>query len=382
MMTQEGGTLSAHHHTPDGGEPSADLAVVIVTYNSAYVLDAALASLQRLLGDNPVIVVDNGSRDDTVAIAESRGVQLVLSDHGNVGYGAAVNLGIRNVASPSVLVINPDVVIESVDRAALGELLESRPLGLVSCTKVDSDSGDRPVMALWNWWHELLWMLWTWFLKPRSLSARRPGPRSGRPGWISGAAFLASTAEWNTVGGFDESLFLYYEDVDLSRRYQSASYRLRATDAIRVSHVRREEERGADLELVQSWVFRSLVQMTYSWRGARVAARAGAAVLLGLRVVEALGDGSALVPVLGRLGGRKAAGARAVLRELAHDPPVGPSSVHYPFANAAYSVLQASGTSILRLLQLVTVGPGRHGFELIRGRSGSAHLHAAGPQGL
>jgi N-acetylglucosaminyl-diphospho-decaprenol L-rhamnosyltransferase len=378
MVTQEPGswTRSEHYITTNRGQPGADLAVVIVTYNSAYVLDAALASLQRLLSNCPVVVVDNGSSDDTIAIAENRGVHHVLSGHGNIGYGAAVNLGIRTVASTSVLVINPDVVIESVDQAELGALLEVRPLGLVSCTKVDSDRSDRAVMALWNWWHELLWMLWTWFLKPRSISARRPSPRSGRPGWISGAAFLASTAEWHTIGGFDESLFLYYEDVDLSRRYQSASYRLRATDAISISHVRREEERGADLELVQSWVFRSLVQMTYSWRGAKVAARAVAAVLLGLRIVEALGEGCALVPVLRRFGGRKAAGARAVLRALAQDPPVGPSSGHYPFANAAYSVLQGTGTSFMRLLQLVTIGPGRRHVELMRTRCGSVNSRA------
>ena len=86
----------------------SDIGIVIVTYNSQSeigpCLDAALAT------GADVVVVDNGSRDGTLAEVASRGVPLVANPN-NRGFAAAVNQGFTALHSPYVLLLNPDAVI-------------------------------------------------------------------------------------------------------------------------------------------------------------------------------------------------------------------------------------------------------------------------------
>src|SRR3954470_11345747 len=93
-----------------GGMPmsSSDgprLAVVIVTYNSASVLTGALTSLESVDGVDlvAVVVADNASRDDSLAIAERSALPLTTVQLGrNAGYSAAINAGLA-VLDPAKL---------------------------------------------------------------------------------------------------------------------------------------------------------------------------------------------------------------------------------------------------------------------------------------
>ena len=97
---------------PDPIEPDGvDVAAVIVTHNSAHVIDGLLDSIPAALGrlTADVVVVDNGSTDDTATLVSSRqDCRLVRTT--NVGYAAGINRGTREaVSSTAVLVLNPDV---------------------------------------------------------------------------------------------------------------------------------------------------------------------------------------------------------------------------------------------------------------------------------
>src|SRR5260370_38697067 len=91
----------------------ADLAVVIVTYNSAHVVGDLLDSLPAALGGlaADVIVVDNGSADLTVEFLAKRADCHLVSSANNA-YAAGINRGVsERPAARAILVLNPDVVL-------------------------------------------------------------------------------------------------------------------------------------------------------------------------------------------------------------------------------------------------------------------------------
>jgi N-acetylglucosaminyl-diphospho-decaprenol L-rhamnosyltransferase len=289
----------------------------------------------RLLPGAPIFVVDNGSTDQTLEIARSFPHVEVLVGHGNIGYGAAVNRGVSASRGRVVLVINPDIVVTTVDVAALDELIKSEPFGLVGCASADPGERQPPIMAAWGWFRELALALWIWFLKPRGFSLVRPVAKPGAPAWIGGAALMFSSAEWEVIGGFDEAIFLYYEDVDLSRRYQARGLPLRTSEAVKVEH-HREAERGTELELIQSWALRSLVQTTGTWQGAEAAERAAILTLAALATMEGIFRIARWLPWVGPRSARKARAARRVRALLIESQPQGIAPSYYGVANVAY----------------------------------------------
>ncbi len=88
-----------------------DVAVVVVTYNSAAVVGALLDSLPAALDGlaADVVVVDNGSTDDTCAVLAARSDRRLVTAP-NAGYAAGINCGLRHArAADAYLVLNPDV---------------------------------------------------------------------------------------------------------------------------------------------------------------------------------------------------------------------------------------------------------------------------------
>lgn len=84
--------------------------VIIVTYNHREYIENCIKSV--LLNDPlEVIVVDNGSTDGTVDIIRSFGEVRLISGHGNVGYGAANNIGVEVARGDYVVILNPDTIV-------------------------------------------------------------------------------------------------------------------------------------------------------------------------------------------------------------------------------------------------------------------------------
>ena len=85
-----------------------DVGIVIVTYNSRAEIGACLDAVIASGAD--VVVVDNASSDGTIEEVRGRGVRL-LANSANRGFAAAVNQGFGALATPFVLLLNPDAQI-------------------------------------------------------------------------------------------------------------------------------------------------------------------------------------------------------------------------------------------------------------------------------
>lgn len=202
-----------------------DLAAVIVTYNSAHVvgnlLDSLPAALDGLSAD--VIVVDNDSADDTVSVLQARGDCRIVRS-ANIGYAGGINLGVRQSPdAPAILILNPDVVLHPKSVPPLLAALDRPRVGIVA-PQVRSARGElelslRREPTIWR----ALGLTKTRLPVFSEYVAQPAAYESPRPvDWALGAALAMSRSCFDALGGWDESYFLYSEEVDISLRARDA----------------------------------------------------------------------------------------------------------------------------------------------------------------
>jgi N-acetylglucosaminyl-diphospho-decaprenol L-rhamnosyltransferase len=227
------------------------ISAIVVSHNSAAVLAGCIEALRAQLAPDELVVVDNASDDRSPAIARALGAKVVISPS-NPGFGAGCNRGARSAENELVMFVNPDVQVVAVDVQALGKQLAQRPLGLLAPRALIGADGEDRASSMrrslpWpcNVAREALGPV-----LPRAVAQRISAAidTPGRRPWLSAAALLCARAEFLHIGGFDERLFLYYEDQELSRRYRASGLPLSVTDAITARHVRGGSS-GADGEL-------------------------------------------------------------------------------------------------------------------------------------
>lgn len=228
------------------GVPSTDVAVAIVSFNTRAHLEACLASV---LPEAPaaVVVADNGSSDGSVELVRSAypGVTLVANGV-NRGYGAAANQAIGASESPYVLVLNSDTRLRPGTLAALAAHLEDHPAaGLVGPRLLNVDGSPQPsCFPFPTPFHTLLQ---TTFLGALArwvpgVSSRYPPPLESPDvprsvPCVLGAALAIRREAFAAVGGFDESFFMYSEEVDLAYRLAAAAWEVHYTPLAEVVHV-------------------------------------------------------------------------------------------------------------------------------------------------
>jgi len=307
--------------------PFSDVSVVIVTYNSAEVIGECVRSLAAHLPGAQIVLVDNGSSDATLERASAAASTRVVAGHGNVGFGAGVNRGVAAADGELVFVLNPDAVLVEADRAALDALRRSGDGFGIAGARLREPDGSSTARrnSAWGWRAELGWALVQYFLVPREIVLPRPRPLPGSRAapWISGAGFLVARREFLELGGFDESLFLYYEDFDLSRRYRERGLPLRTTAAVTIAH---EGQRSSprNERLMAAFALMSLVEYVGRWEGPDAAGRAARSCLRQLASIGRLGRALAPLPVLGSRAAKKADEAALVaqaLVDVARQPP-------------------------------------------------------------
>jgi GT2 family glycosyltransferase/glycosyltransferase involved in cell wall biosynthesis len=229
----------------DGSSQGVEsLSLVTVTHNSAPELAALLDSVARHLPGLRVIVVDSASEDGSLELAQRRPGVTAIGLQENVGFGRACNVGLEHVASPAVALVNPDVELLDDSLLALaGEALRAdRPPRLLAPRVLNGDGSlqdaTHPVPGGPA---ELVASV----IPPAALPGRAgvalapwrsAAPR--RVGWAVGCAIVARTDTLRGLGPFDESIFLYGEDLELGLRARERGVRTWLWPSARVVHHR------------------------------------------------------------------------------------------------------------------------------------------------
>jgi hypothetical protein len=213
--------------------------VTILNFNDSESTLGCLASLARSSFPNlRVLVVDNGSSPEERRRLESRMAgrfdARVLWLDDNLGYARANNIAITSLFEQGcdyVLLLNDDTVVAPGAVSALVRCARRHPGGGPVGPRVARDRPGAPAASLGErYWPALLWA-------PRTLLRyRRPRQRCYPVRGLMGCAVLFSRTTWDRLGGFDETLFAYYEEVELFLRAAKAGLVTRLEPMAEIAH--------------------------------------------------------------------------------------------------------------------------------------------------
>lgn len=216
----------------------------MVNYNARDHLLNCVRSL-RADGVAEVVVVDNGSNDGSAeAVRRADPDAVWLSTGRNLGYGGAANRGVARATGALVLICNADVVIEPGAVKALAATLEGDERLAIVGPRIEDPFGKLypsprtfPDLGV-AFGHAFLGLV-----APTNRFTRRyrmldwDHGATGSVDWVSGSCFLARRTAFDDLGGFDESYFMYVEDVDLCWRASRRGWSVGFEPTARVLHV-------------------------------------------------------------------------------------------------------------------------------------------------
>ncbi|NJK80197.1 MAG: glycosyltransferase family 2 protein [Chloroflexaceae bacterium] len=217
------------------------LSIVIVNWNTADLLRDCLRSLaaSTVAAGTEIIVVDNGSADDSAAMVhrEFPTVRLI-ANRDNVGYTRANNQGLAASEGRYVLLLNSDTLVPPYTLAALLAFMERfpqvgacspqllRPDGLPQAFAFGSDP--TPPYLLRRGLARLI------VRRPlHNWDVRHPL----RVDWVSGACLLLRRAALVQSGPLDEAIFMYFEDNDLCRRLRQCGWQVVYYPRVAITHI-------------------------------------------------------------------------------------------------------------------------------------------------
>jgi len=267
-----------------------DVSVVIVDWHQPDLTRRAVGSVlsQRVDASVEVVLVVNDADDDTVrSYREDFPALVVVPEPTNAGFAGGVARGLAASSGAVVVLVNNDAVADHgfLDRGLAALAAGGPTTAAVAATAVlegrfapvvpgASRSDDDLVAADGRRWRRVetggvTLVNGTGVVLDRSGNGRDRDwlrPVDDAPehaplfGFSGGAAFLRRAAV-DAVGGFDESLFMYYEDLDLAWRLRLAGYRIGAAPDAVVVH-RHAASSGSDSPLVRYQSMRNRLVVT------------------------------------------------------------------------------------------------------------------------
>lgn len=229
-----------------GADGHADVAVIVVTYNSAAHVGRLLVSLRAECADMRlrVVVADNGSTDETRTLLVGEPDLITVETGGNLGYAGGVNAARGQVGdADTVLVMNPDLLIQRGALQGMLNRMNAADAGAVVPRLLNTDGTTyhslrrEPTLgravgdALFGSHNDH---------RPEWMSEIDVDPESyqyaHRVDWATGAALLVRRDVAEAVGDWDERFFLYSEETDYFRRVRGAGATIWYEPEARVRH--------------------------------------------------------------------------------------------------------------------------------------------------
>lgn len=238
-----------------------DISIIIINWNTRDLLAACLRSVYQTTRDLDleIIVVDNGSRDDSCEMVrrEFPLVRLMVNSE-NVGFARANNQAARAAQGQYIFLLNSDAELQTDSLQIMLALVKNEPkAGIVGAHLLNSDgsfqASHTPFPTLWR---EFLILTGfgrafygRWFPSRGPELAKGPQPVD----YVEGAALLIHRDIYLQHNGLDEGYFMYAEEVDLCYSFRKAGWQVWYHPEARILHhgggssLNRRTQREGDL---------------------------------------------------------------------------------------------------------------------------------------
>ncbi len=224
-----------------------ELSIAIVSYNARDELENCLRSiLENTDGcELEIVVTDNASTDGSVALVESGFPSVAIErSFENVGFSRASNRSWRRAHGELVLFLNSDTVVPKGAIATMVAYMKARPeIGALGPRLRNAEGAlEMSFGAMLSFateaWRKLLNAGYRDGAGPLRGFVEARLARERDVDWVSGACLMTRRDLLATIGGFDESFFLYSEDVDLCARIRAQGKKVVFTPDVEVTHLR------------------------------------------------------------------------------------------------------------------------------------------------
>jgi|SRR3989344_3455340 len=225
-----------------------DLSVIILSYNTRDITDKCLSRLQvavdrleKMGSKAEVIVLDNASSDGSVEIIKKNHPWATLIESKeNTGYSKGNNIAVKRAKYPLILFLNSDVFVEDDTLVRSLEYFSNHNCDVLGVKlvyengKLQPSAGDLP-----NPINSIFWILGLGKIATFHPKSPQFFSKEKKVGWVMGAFLLIKKEIFVKLGGFDEKIFMYMDEVDLCKRMNSHGLKVCFTPSIVVTHLHR-----------------------------------------------------------------------------------------------------------------------------------------------
>lgn len=256
-------TKASKQVTRDRKAKPIKLSVIIVNYNVKEFLEQCLISIQQALKgiQSEIILIDNSSFDGSVEMVREKfpAIKLKVNTE-NIGFAKASNQGLQLARGEFIALINPDTIVQEDTFSKMLQFFDKDPeTGMLGC-KILNPDGSLQLAC-----RRSFPTPWVAFTKLSGLSYLFPGSKlfgrynltyldpeaSHEVDAISGSFMMIRRKVLKEVGCFDESFFMYGEDLDWCFRIRDFGWKVQYSPSTQIVHFKGESSKRAQFDTLK-----------------------------------------------------------------------------------------------------------------------------------
>jgi len=246
-----------------------DLSIIIISYNTEKITIDCLKSIIESLKNSSlkyeIIVVDNASKDNSVSLVKklksemkNRNLKInLIENKENIGFGPANNQAVKLAKSDYLLFLNSDIIVLN---AAIEKLYNfykqnEKLFNFLGGKLLNKDGTSQPSCGPM---YTLPMIFAHLFLRGDYWELTRYSPKKIKEvDWISGACILTKKEYFEKLGGFDEKIFMYMEEIDLFYRAKKHGFKVFFYPEAQFIHLGSQSSAGRSFPILQ--VYQGLI---------------------------------------------------------------------------------------------------------------------------
>jgi len=200
----------------------SQISFIVVNFQSRANLGRCLSSIQKLSGIKAEIILVNNDSESLEALPSANFPVKIIQAPRNLGFGSGVNLGAHSATGECLFLLNPDAEIISLSiQSGLDEFAQNKNLAILGGKIIDDQGKTQAWIAGES--------VTPWRIIKNNLGLNQNKKFHTQKdnlevGWVSGGTMLIRKDIFQKLGGFDEKIFMYWEDIDLCRRVKNLGF--------------------------------------------------------------------------------------------------------------------------------------------------------------